>query len=129
MSQPNSLHNLCERSLRALDEDSFPQLRDDLRTAIDQEQNAASKHPFNLKIAFGGTEEATVYFSIEEGDLPDEWVTSEGAQVFYQGVDITALFEGEEIDERIYAQSDDVNRQIEDRRVESAYEYHHPYDE
>lgn len=129
MSQANSLHNLCGRALRALDEDSFPQLRDDLRTALDQEQNAASKHPFTLKIAFGGTKEATVYFNIEAGDLPTEWVTSDGAQVFYQGVDITALFEGEEIDERIYAQSDEVEKQIEDQRVEAAYEYHHPYDE
>ena len=30
------LLELCRRSLRALDEDSFPQLRDDLRAAIDQ---------------------------------------------------------------------------------------------
>jgi len=32
---PNLL-DLCRRSLRALDEDSFPQLRDDLREAIDK---------------------------------------------------------------------------------------------
>lgn len=31
-----ALLELCRRSLRALDEDSYPQLRDDLREAIDQ---------------------------------------------------------------------------------------------
>ena len=31
-----ALLELCRRSLRALDEDSFPQLRDDLRAAIDR---------------------------------------------------------------------------------------------
>lgn len=30
------LLELCRRALRALDEDSFPQLRDDLRQGIDQ---------------------------------------------------------------------------------------------
>lgn len=35
------LLELCRRSLRALDEDSFPQLRDDLREAIDQVEAAA----------------------------------------------------------------------------------------
>jgi hypothetical protein len=30
------LLDLCRRALRALDEDSYPQLRDDLREAIDK---------------------------------------------------------------------------------------------
>jgi hypothetical protein len=36
-----ALLELCRRSLRALDEDSYPQLRDDLREAIDQVEGAA----------------------------------------------------------------------------------------
>ena len=31
-----ALLDLCRRALRALDEDSYPQLRDDLREAIDK---------------------------------------------------------------------------------------------
>lgn len=34
------LLDLCRRALRALDEDSYPQLRDDLREAIDKAEAA-----------------------------------------------------------------------------------------
>lgn len=115
MTQPNSLHNLARRSLRALDEDSWPQLRDDLRAALDQEDTACALHQFSLQIAFGGTQEATVYFSIEPGDTPEEWQVSEGAKVFYQGIEITELFEGVEIDERIYFKSDEVETMIAEK--------------
>lgn len=35
-----ALLDLCRRALRALDEDSYPQLRDDLREAIDKAEAA-----------------------------------------------------------------------------------------
>ena len=114
MSQPNSLYDLAKRSLRAIDEDSWPQLRDDLRDALNQEDNAHALHQYSLQIAFGGTQEATVYFSIEAGDLPDEWVVSAGAKVFYQGIEITELFEGCDIDEHIYTKSNEVEQQMAD---------------
>lgn len=115
MTQTNTLHDLAKRSLRALDEDSFPQLRDDLRAAIDQEDTAHALNKFSLQIAFGGTQEATVYFSIEPGDTPEDWEVSEGAKVFYQGIDITELFEGVEIDEKIYFKSDEVETMIAEK--------------
>lgn len=40
LEQKNDLLKLCERSLRALDEDYFPSLRDDLREALDKEKQA-----------------------------------------------------------------------------------------
>lgn len=115
MSQTNTLHDLAKRSLRALDEDSFPQLRDDLRAAIDQEDTAHALHQFQLDINFGGPQEATVYFSIEPGDTPEDWQVSEGAKVFYQGIEITELFEGVEIDEKIYFKSDEVETMIAEK--------------
>lgn len=37
-----ALLDLCRRSLRALDEDSYPQLRDELAAAIQQAKGAAA---------------------------------------------------------------------------------------
>lgn len=114
MTTPNSLYDLAKRSLHALDENSWPQLRDNLRHALNQEDTAQALHKYSLQIAFGGTQKATVYFSIEAGDLPDEWVVSAGAKVFYQGIEITELFEGCDIDEQIYTKSDEVEQMMAD---------------
>ena len=115
MSQPNSLHDLARRSLRALDEASWPQLRDDLRAALDQEDTACALHQFQLEINFGGPQPATVYFSIEPGETPEYWEVSEGAKVFYQGIEITELFDGVEIDEKIYFKSNEVETMIAEK--------------
>lgn len=89
------------------------------------EQLAAAKYNHSLKICFGGEAEATVYFNIEVGDLPSEWIVSETLQVFYKDIDITDLFDGSDIDEHIYMKSNEVERQLEDRQVETMAEYHH----
>jgi hypothetical protein len=108
MSKNNSLYDVAKRALLALTEEEFSQLLEDLRNVLIAEDIAHALHQFSLNIAFGGNKEATVYFSIEAGDLPDEWNVSEGAKVFYEGIDVTELFEGCDIDERIYAKSNEV---------------------
>jgi hypothetical protein len=114
MTTPNSLWDVAERALRALDSEDFPQLKADLKEAIDQEHQAASKHPYNLKLAKGGIDEFTVYFDVEQGDAPDEWIVAEGLQAFYKGVEITDLFEGCDLDEGIYLQREQVEQQMAD---------------
>lgn len=71
---------------------------------------AQDKHAYALTINFGG-ENCAVYFDIEN-DIDDEWIVSEGAQVFYRGTDITGVFEGCDVDEMIYMQSQKVQEQI-----------------
>lgn len=114
MTTPNSLWDVAERALRALDSEDFPQLKADLKEAIDQEHQAASKHAYNLKLAKGGIDEFIVYFDVEQGDTPDEWVVAEGLQAFYKGVEITNLFKGEDLDEGIYLQREAVEQQMAD---------------
>jgi hypothetical protein len=114
MSTTNSLWNVAERALRALDSEEFPLLKADLKEAIDQEHQAANKHAYSLKLAKGGIDEFTVYFDVEQGDAPDEWVVAEGLQAFYKGVEITDLFEGEDLDEGIYLQREAVEQQMAD---------------
>lgn len=114
MTTPNSLWDVAERALRALDSEDFPQLKADLKEAIDQEHQASQKHAHSLKLAKGGIDEFTVYFDVEQGDSPDEWVVAEGLQAFYKGVEITNLFEGEDLDEGIYLQSEAVEQQMAD---------------
>jgi hypothetical protein len=114
MTNPNSLWDVAERALRALDSEDFPQLKIDLKEAIDQEHQAANKHAYSLKLAKGGIDEFTVYFDVEQGNAPDEWVVAEGLQAFYKGVEITDLFEGEDLDEGIYLQRDQVEQQMAD---------------
>ena len=114
MTTPNNLWDVAERALRALDSEDFPQLNADLKEAIDQEHQASEKHAYSLKLAKGGIDEFTVYFNVEQGDVPDEWVVSEGLQAFYKGVEITNLFEGEDLDEGIYLQREAVEQQMAD---------------
>lgn len=83
-----------------------------------EESEAASKHAYSLKLAKGGIDEFTVYFDVEQGDTPDEWVVAEGAQAFYKGVEITNLFEGEDLDEGIYLQREAVEQQMADSWAE-----------
>ena len=70
-------------------------------------------HQFELQIDMGG-KDFTVYFSVESGDSPDEWIVAEGAKCFYQGIEITDLFEGSDIDEQIYAKSNEVEQIMAD---------------
>jgi hypothetical protein len=119
MTTPNTLHDLATRALRALDEDDWPQLKDDLRLALNQEDTAAALHQFCLAINYGGLDDFNVYFSIESGNTPDEWVVSEGIKCFYKGVEITALFEGSDIDELIYANSNKVEDMMSDLWAEA----------
>ena len=114
MTTTNSLWDVAERALRALDSEDFPQLKVDLKEAIDQEHQAANKHAYSLKLAKGGIDEFTVYFDVEQGNAPDEWVVAAGLQAFYKGVEITDLFEGEDLDEGIYLQREAVEQQMAD---------------
>ena len=93
------------------------------------EQQAAENNRFSLQITFGGSAKATVYFDVEEGNEPNEWVVAEGAQLFFKGVDITDFVDGCEIDNKIYEQAQDVDRQIEDAMVSTMEEYYRPYDD
>lgn len=82
-----------------------------------EEEAAALKYHCCLAINIGG-KDFNVYFDIETGDTPDEWVVSEGAKCFFKGVEITELFEGSEINEAIYAQSKEVEQQMADSWAE-----------
>lgn len=94
------------------------------------EQTAASLRRFSLEIEFGGADIATVYFDIEsdQEDSPS-WIVSEGLKVFYAGIEITALFDGLEIEEKIYEQSSKVDEMIEDEHINSMADYYHGCDE
>jgi len=115
MTTPNSLRDVAERALRALDSEEFPQLKVDLKEAIDQEHQASEKHAYSIKAAKGGNDEFTLYFDVE-GDPhdPESWVIAEGLQAFYKGVEITNLFEGYDLEEDIYMQSNEVEKQMAD---------------
>ena len=80
-----------------------------------EESVAASKHSYSVKAAKGGIDEFTIYFDVEgdSGD-PESWIVSEGLQAFYKGVDITNLFEGSDLEEDIYLQSNVVEEQMAD---------------
>jgi hypothetical protein len=115
MATPNSLWDVAERALRALDSEDFPQLKVDLKEAIDQEHEAAEKHAYSIKAAKGGNDEFTIYFDVEgDSDDPQSWVIAEGLQAFYKGVEITNLFEGCDLEEDIYMQSNEVEKQMAD---------------
>ena len=118
MTNPATLENHATRALRALDEEEFPQLKQDLRDVLYKEQTAAASHQFNLAIDMGGAD-FNVYFDVEAGDDIDEWVISEGLQAFYQGIEITELFEGSDLDEQIYARSNEVQDMIDDAWAEA----------
>lgn len=81
---------------------------------LTEEAEAASKHQYSLCINMGGIEDFTVYFSIEGGDTPDEWVVAEDAKCFYKGADVTNLFDGSVIDEKIYDQKKEVESMMAD---------------
>lgn len=83
-----------------------------------EETAAALKYPYNLRINMGGSANATVYFDVDSGDMPDEWVVAEGLAVFYKGINVTDLFEGEDIDQKIYDQSKEVEQQMADAWAE-----------
>lgn len=93
------------------------------------EKQAAQNHRHSLKINFGGEKDAVVYFDIEQGELPNEWVVSEGCQIFFNNVEVTDLFEGYVVDQKIYLQQDAVDRQIEDNFASDMEEYYRPYDD
>lgn len=76
---------------------------------------AQDKHAFSLTINFGG-ENCTAYFDVEPDPSEDYgWVVAEGLQVFYRGTDITGVFEGGDVDEMIYMQSNAVELQMAER--------------
>lgn len=118
MTNPATLENHATRALRALDEEDFPQLKQDLRDVLYKEQTAAASHQFNLAIDMGGAD-FNVYFDVEAGDDIDEWVVSPGLQAFYQGIEITELFEGSDLDKQIYARSNEVQDMIDDAWAEA----------
>lgn len=89
-----------------------------LPQSLTEEAEAASKYPYNLCINMGGVESATVYFNVEGGDTPDEWIVAEGIAVFYKGVNVTDLFDGAVIDEEIYNQKDSVESMMADAWAE-----------
>jgi hypothetical protein len=92
------------------------------------EQQAAEINSYSLQLSFGGTTKATVYFNVEADADNESWVVAEGAQLFFKGVEITDFVDGELIDNKIYEQAQDVDRQIEDAMVSAMEEYYRPYD-
>lgn len=115
MTTPNSLHDVAERAMRCLDSEDFPQLKLDLLEAISQEQKAVERHAYSIKAAKGGIDEFTIYFDVEsDSEDPEGWVVAEGLQAFYKGIEITNLFEGCDLDEDIYIQSNEVEKQMAD---------------
>ena len=91
---------------------------------LTEESEASSKHPYSLSLNMGGIEDFTVYFSVEGGDSPDEWIVAEGAQCFYKGIDVTNLFDGSDIDERIYDNTNEVEQQMADAWAEHMIDRH-----
>lgn len=83
-----------------------------------EETKAALNYSYNLRINKGGIEDFTVYFNVEAGDTPDEWIVAEGLEAYYKGVNITNLFEGADIDELIYAKSNEVETMMADAWAE-----------
>jgi hypothetical protein len=76
---------------------------------------AQDKHAHALKINFGG-EPCWVYFDVEADPAEDNgWVVAEGLQVFFNGHEITRVFEGGDVDEMIYMLSAEVERQMQER--------------
>lgn len=114
MTATNTLHQLAMDAVTRTNLDDFPALKQELRKAVEQEQEAATKHQYSLKINMGGIDDATVYFNVEGGDTPDEWIVTEGLEVFYKGINVTDLFDGSDIDEKIYAQSNEVESMMAD---------------
>lgn len=114
MTATNTLHQLAMDAVIRGNLNDFPALKQELRKAAEEEKEAASKHSYNLCINMGGIESATVYFNIESGDTPDEWIVAEGLAVFYKGVNVTDLFDGAVIDEEIYNQKDSVESMMAD---------------
>lgn len=113
MTTPNSLHDAAERALRALDGEDFPQLKEDLEEAVNQEKKAAESHDYSIQIDMGG-QDFIVYFNVTGGDTADEWIVAEGLQAFYKGIEITELFEGCDLDEAIYMKSNEVESMMAD---------------
>lgn len=118
MTATNTLHQLAMDAVTRTNLDDFPALKQELRKAVEQEQEAATKHQYSLKINMGGIDDATVYFNVEGGDTPDEWIVAEGLEVFYKGINVTDLFDGSDIDEKIYAQSNEVESMMADAWAE-----------
>lgn len=114
MTATNTLHQLAMDAVTRTNLDDFPALKQELRKAVEQEQEAATKHQYSLKINMGGIDDATVYFNVEGGNTPDEWIVTEGLEVFYKGINVTDLFDGSDIDEKIYAQSNEVESMMAD---------------
>jgi tetrahydromethanopterin S-methyltransferase subunit A len=128
MTATSSLHQLALEAVTRSDLDDFPALKQSLREAVDEEQKAAERHKYNIKAAKGGTDEFTIYFDVEaDPHDPESWVVAEGLQAFYKGVEITDLFDGSDLDEDIYIQSNEVEQQMADAWAEdkiAEYEAH-----
>ena len=76
---------------------------------------AQDAHAYSLCINFGG-DPCRVYFDVEADPAEDEgWVVAEGLQVFFNGHEITRVFEGADVDEMIYMLSAEVERQMQER--------------
>jgi hypothetical protein len=115
MTTTISLHQLALDAVVRSNLDEFPAFKQQLREAVDQEREAASKHSYSIKAAKGGIDEFTIYFDVEgdSGD-PESWQVAEGLQAFYKGVEITKLFDGCDLEEDIYLQSNVVEEQMAD---------------
>ncbi len=115
MTATSSLHQLALEAVIRSDLDDFPALKQSLREAVDEEQKAAERHAYSIKAAKGGIDEFTIYFDVEgDSDDPESWVVAEGLQAFYKGVEITNLFDGCDLEEDIYMQSNEVEQQMAD---------------
>lgn len=118
MTATNTLHQLAMDAVIRGNLDDFPALKQSLRQAVEEEQEASSKYHYNLKINMGGIDDFIVYFNVEGGDLPDEWIVAEGMAAFYKGINVTDLFDGAVIDEEIYNQKDSVESMMADAWAE-----------
>ena len=114
MTATNTLHQLAMDAVIRANLDDFPALKQELREAVEQEKETAAKHQYSLNINMGGIDDAIVYFNVDGGDAPDEWIVAESVAVFYKGINVTDLFEGSDIDEKIYAQSNEVESMMAD---------------
>lgn len=83
---------------------------------------AACKYPYCLHLNMGGPYNVTAYFDVKNGDGFDEWTVSDDLKVFYNGVNVTGIFDRETITELIYSKSNMVEAQMEDAWAEDMFE-------
>ena len=114
MTATSTLHQLALEAVAKDNLNDFPALKQQLRDAVNAERHAAHMHMFSLKIDKGGIKEITVYFDTEQGNEPDEWLIADGPQAFFNGIEVTDLFDSADLDEEIYSRSNEVEQQMAD---------------